>query len=291
MNIRTLYFRHTQRERKKKRAAVQGRKIANRSANNTLFWMTFFLRVLCFVLFFFRCRCAFLKTFRNAQIFTGHVFISVDEYTIIIYRPFIVLWNVFHFRPFIFALRLESSFFLPLLLLIRWFVLSDFQLCSYAVAKKSVCVCNVSNCFAWIHMSNCVHSLTSTKNTYHRLLTLGFSSQIEKQQKVARNCLIFGCRWVRLTAIKNRQYGVCYLLKLIFFAMSMREFVIRTYVKLNDKYLFERKNSSHVQKKLYWFLWRIPHFVFTLIGSQISGVCQNQIFFCESRMKKESDIQ
>lgn len=70
--------------------------------------------------------------------------------------------------------------------------------------------------------------------------------------------------------------------------MSMREFEICTYVKLNDKYLFERKNSNNVQKALSIFMIHTTFRVY--FDWQPSFVClPKSNIFCESRMKKEID--
>lgn len=145
-------------------------------------WRSFFC--VCFVLFFFffllflTIAVHFRKNFATRKISLGMcLYLSVYELRYVIYRPFTILRNGFYFRPLCLQFVHKVFFFLSFCFsLIRWFVSSDFQLCAKA-KKKNECVQCV-DCFAWIHMSKCVHSLTLTKNTYHTicLLTLSFSS-------------------------------------------------------------------------------------------------------------------
>lgn len=139
----------------------------------------------------------------------------------------------------------------------EWF----WTMCSSKKINQWVCVCIVPNCFAWIHMSKCVHSLTSTKNTYHTicLSTLGFRLPIEieknKRQILPHFCLQ-GNIILRLTAIENRhyywQYGVCHLLKSIFVEISMHAFEICPHVKSNEekrKLIWAQKSNLFYWKK------------------------------------------
>lgn len=142
-----------------------------------------------FVLFLFLLFCAvhfFEKKFRNAQNFIWHVFICLYEYEkifICVYHsPYYEMCFIFaHYIFFLLFVNTMGSF---------W-VIFHYLRKQKKRRKRNMCVQCV-DCFAWIHMSKCVHSLTSTKSTYHTicLLTLVFT---HKSTKKTRYCHIFIC--------------------------------------------------------------------------------------------------